>query len=91
VKFDPSARVPPGLGRELPLRIPPHGRTGRCYGLAHGGLPNQNQGIGNLSQREFDDSEAGEENRHGVKTGAHAREERVADERQAGTEKNRKR
>jgi len=30
--FDSS----PGLGRELSLRIPPHGRAGRCHGLARG-------------------------------------------------------
>ena len=26
----------PGLGRRLSLRIPPHGRAGRCHGLARG-------------------------------------------------------
>jgi len=34
--FDRPFDARPGLGRGLLLRIPPHGRTGRCHGLARG-------------------------------------------------------
>jgi hypothetical protein len=47
--------------------------------------------VTHLSERRSNDPEAGKGNRHQIEAGTQAHEQRVADDRQAGAEKNRNR